>query len=241
MRFSFAGVVQGLLDALYPFRCPVCDEIVMPKGQLICRGCFEVLSFVRQPVCKKCGKEVFCSTVEYCLDCSRHRRSFEYGVALLNYDERARHSMAGIKYRNKRQYLEFYVEAVCVRFGRQILRMGADALVPVPIHPSRRRKRGFNQAEILAEGIGGKLGIPVCSGLLVRNKRTAPQKELSPLERLKNLEEAFAVGTGVEDMESVIIVDDIYTTGSTVEACTRMLKAAGVKRVYFIAVCIGME
>ena len=78
------------------------------------------------------------------------------------------------------------------------------------------------------------------SRLLVRTRKTAPQRDLDPAQRLKNLQEAFAVAPGRgADVESVILVDDIYTTGSTVEACTRVLKAAGVRRVYFVAVCIG--
>lgn len=232
-------VIGVLLDVLYPRRCPVCGQIVMPKGGLICEACFKKLSFVRQPVCKKCGKEVLNDTAEYCLDCSRHKRSFDYGIALLNYEEHAKRSMVQIKYKNKRQYLDFYIEAICLRYQKQICHMNADALIPVPIHPSRRRTRGFNQAELLAEGIGRKLEIPVYSGMLIRNKKTAPQKQLNPSERLHNLEQAFGAGEIVDGVESVILVDDIYTTGSTIEACTRVLKRMGVKRVYVLSVCIG--
>lgn len=236
MRLKF---LAACLDALYPRRCPVCDEIVMPKGRLICENCFKKLSYVRQPTCKRCGKEILSDTIEYCLDCTRHKRSFEYGIALLNYEEKAKHAMVQIKYKNKRQYLDFFIEAICRRYETQLRHMKADALIPVPIHPSRRRERGFNQAELLAEGIGKRLGIPVCSGMLIRNKKTAPQKQLNPMERLHNLEQAFGAGEWVDGVESVILVDDIYTTGSTVEACTRVLKRMGVKRVYFVTVCIG--
>lgn len=232
---------RHLLDALYPRRCPVCDEIVMPKGQLICRNCFGELSYVSGPTCKRCGKEVADSAMEYCLDCTRHKRTFEYGIALLNYDEKARHSMTRIKYKNKRQYLDFYIEAICRRHEKGIRLMKADALVPVPIHPSRRRKRGFNQAELLAEGIGKKLGIPVCRNLLIRTKKTMPQKKLNPMERLQNLEQAFGIGNVSPGLERVILVDDIYTTGSTAEACARVLRAAGIKKVYLVTICIGKE
>lgn len=176
---------------------------------------------------------------EYCSDCLRHPRSFDRGLALLNYNEAARHSMAKIKYNNKRQYLDFYAAAISRRFGKLLMRMEADALVPVPIHPSRRRKRGFNQAEELADRIGKQLGIPVRSDLLVRTRKTLPQKELNPTERLKNLEEAFCVPRGRGHIGSVILVDDIYTTGSTAEACTRALRQAGAEHVFVLSVCIG--
>ncbi|MEG0565580.1 MAG: phosphoribosyltransferase family protein, partial [Hungatella sp.] len=114
-----------------------------------------------------------------------------------------------------------------------------DALVPVPIHASRRRRRGFNQAELLAYGIGGKLGIAVYPEMLIRDKKTMPQKKLNPQERLLNLEQAFAAGVADPAVESVILVDDIYTTGSTIEACTRTLRKMGIKKVYFLTICIG--
>ena len=170
---------------------------------------------------------------------------FDYGRALLNYNNTAKKSMADIKYRNRREYLDFYAEAVCLRYGKLLMRLGADALVPVPVHPSRRRQRGFNQAEVLADEIGRRLDVPVYPNLLVRTKKTAPQKELSAAERLKNLSGAFAFGRPGERRErvwfrllmegrfpdgkkppavpeTVILVDDIYTTGSTMEACARV-------------------
>lgn len=229
-----------LLDALFPRRCPVCGDIVMPKGELICPSCRGQLSYVQSPYCLKCGKEVLSRSVEYCFDCSRHPHSFEYGIALLNYNEAAARSMAAVKYRNKREYLDFFAEEAARRCGSHLTAMEADCLVPVPVHPSRLKSRGFNQAQVLAEKLGTILGLPVCPGLLRRNKKTEPQKELNPRERLRNLEQAFAADPyQAGEIERAILVDDIYTTGSTIEACTRALRQAGVKKVYFFAVCIG--
>ena len=236
---AVSHLLSIFFDALYPRRCPVCDEIIVPKGALICPACFPKLSYVKGPTCKKCGKQVFSETIEYCYDCTRHPHSFEYGLAFINYDDHAKHSMSAIKYKNKRQYLDFYAEAICQRYASQILRMNAQALIPVPVHPSRKRQRGFNQAELLADKIGARLHIPVYPGALIRNKKTAPQKQLNPSERLKNLEQAFKAGTIPPQVTDVILVDDIYTTGSTIEACARVLLAAGIRHVYFISICIG--
>lgn len=196
--------------------------------------------------------------MEYCPDCARHQRSFDEGVSLLNYNSAARRSMAAIKYKNRREYLDFYAEAIWHRYGKWLEYRRADALVPVPVHPSRLRQRGFNQAEELAKRLSRRLGIPVANDLIIRLRKTAPQKELTPQERLKNLRQAFAVsgryskaavlggaeykgsrGKNAVIPRSVILVDDIYTTGSTVEACTRVLKEAGVKHVYCVTICIG--
>lgn len=84
----------GFLDLLYPRRCPVCSEIVMPKGNLICPDCMEKLAFVRRPVCKCCGKEIVSLEAEYCFDCTRHPHSFDSGMALINYNDTASRSMA---------------------------------------------------------------------------------------------------------------------------------------------------
>ena len=232
------------MEALYPRRCPVCGEIVMPKGRLICPSCLLRLSPVQSPVCQKCGKEVWSEEVEYCSDCVKHRRSFARGIALFNYTEETARSMAAVKYKNKREYLDFYAEAAAEKLKQYAKReeWQFDVLVPVPVHSARKRKRGFNQAEVLAERMGEKLKVPVCSNFLYRIRNTEPLKELTPDERLQNLQQAFradAEALRVSGAQKVLLVDDIYTTGSTAEACTRTLLNAGIEKVCFFAVCIG--
>ena len=199
------------------------------------------LHFIRQPSCKKCGTELIADRAEYCPDCLRRQRSFESGVALIRYDTVAQKSIAAVKYKNRREYLDFYAEAIARRYG-YFFKCHKDAvLVPVPVHPARLRSRGFNQAGELAVRLGRLTGLPVNERLLVRTKKTAPQKELGPDERLRNLRHAFAVPAGIAAKlpQTVILADDIYTTGSTIEACARVLKAAGVRQVYFVSICIG--
>lgn len=244
----------NLIDMIFPRRCPVCGEIVLPQGALICETCVPKLSPVRQPTCRKCGKEVIGERTEYCPDCMRHKRSFESGVALFRYNEAARKSMAAVKYKNKREYLDFYAAAADYRFRRTAAAWRADALIPVPVHVSRMRTRGFNQAEEFARRLGKLWDVPVETGVLVRSKKTVPQRELNPQERLKNLQQAFTVrperrtygqkqahggGNCLRDaLKTVILIDDIYTTGSTMEACARALKEAGVSEIHFIVICI---
>ncbi len=176
---------------------------------------------------------------EYCPDCLRRKRSFEYGVALIRYNAAAQKSMAAVKYKNRREYLDFYAEAIARRYGSFFARHDDAVLIPVPVHPARLRSRGFNQAGELAMRLGMRTGLAVNTSLLVRTRKTAPQKELGPEERLRNLRHAFAVADVPVLPRRVILVDDIYTTGSTIEACTRVLKAAGVGQVFFVSICIG--
>ncbi len=233
-----------IIEALYPRRCPVCGEIVMPKGELICPACLGRLSPVKSPTCQKCGKEVYSEETEYCRDCMKHRRSFSRGMALFNYTEEAARSIAAIKYKNKREYLDFYAAAAAEKLWqyKNMKSWRFDALVPVPVHPARKRKRGFNQAEELAVRIAKRLNVPVYPEFLYRIRNTDPLKEMNPDERLRNLQQAFQAdedSISESNVRTVLLVDDIYTTGSTAEACTRALLKAGIEKVCFFAVCIG--
>jgi len=218
--------------------------VIRPEKQ-IHKRCLQYLSPVRQPVCKKCGKEVLGEAMEYCLDCSRHPRTFDSGMAVLNYNKAAMQSMAAIKYKNRREYLDFYAGLADYRFAKKVHYLKPEVLIPVPVHPSRLRRRGFNQAFELARRLAGRWDIPVEGRMLIRTRKTMPQRNLNPGERLKNLQEAFAVAPRwlkrYPVPETVLLVDDIYTTGSTIEACARVLKRAGVKKIYFVTICIGAE
>ena len=223
----------------FPRRCPVCHGIVAPGGGLVCPECKKRLSYVTGPACMKCGKELHSETGEYCLDCRRKEFHYRWGVALLNYDETARGSIAAFKYKNRREYADFYAEEILRRYGKRLRGVKADALIPVPVHPARRRQRGFNQAEVLARRLSPALGVPVRTDLLARVRKTAPQKNLDNRERLSNLSRAFKARRSGSPVRTAILVDDIYTTGSTIEACTRALAQIGVETVYFVTIAIG--
>ena len=111
--------------------------------------------------------------------------------------------------------------------------------MPVPVHKSKLRDRGYNQAEVLSVELGRRLKLPVDTGLILRDAKTTPQKGLSNQEREENLKRAFISSGKIVKYKSALIVDDIYTTGATVEACTRVLQSMGIKEVYYTSVCIG--
>ena len=125
----------------------------------------------------------------------------------------------------------------CMAIGR----CGIEAVVPVPLHSSRRRKRGFNQAELLARELGRRMQIPVYARAVFRIRNTRPQKQLDGRERQENLKGAFAVSKRWNCPKSVLLVDDIYTTGSTIHRIAGLLKKAGVQKVYFMTISIGQD
>ena len=235
-------VFNQLADFLYPPRCPVCDNVLPPPGGGICEGCRARIEYVREPRCSRCGKPLE-DEEEFCQDCRTREAAYICGKALLVYDSYMQDSMAYFKYGGRKEYAVFYAAELYRVYQEWICRVGADALVPVPIHKKRLRKRGYNQADLLAVELGRLTNIPVRQEILCRRKDTLPQKELSGVQRRRNLEGAFQLRNSTEELnqlpECVIIIDDIYTTGSTVEACAQVLKRAGLKSIYFLCLCIG--
>ena len=149
--------------------------------------------------------------------------------------------MYRFKYAGRREYARFYGRQIAYHLKDVIEEWDVDALVPVPIHRSRRIQRGYNQAEVLAKEIGFYLGIPVETHLLKRVKKTLPQKLLDDRQRQNNLKNAFKIGRNDVKCKSTIVIDDIYTTGSTIDHCAKVLKQHGVERIYYISIAIGRE
>lgn len=233
------GVKRLILDMIYPLTCPVCCDI-LPKGKLICDKCDRKLEYIIEPMCKKCGKQLDNTEKEYCYDCNRKKHIYDRGVATFKYNDAIKHSIYRFKYINKREYGAFYASRTVKVNGHIINGWDADVIIPVPLYRKKQNKRGFNQAYVLAKEIGLIMNIPCEKGLLIRKRDTIPQKELNDTERKKNLEGAFAVDrVNLSGIKAVILVDDVYTTGSTVNQCAMLLKAAGVRKVYFIALSIG--
>lgn len=240
LRFHF---YDRLLPLLYPRHCPVCGS-VLPYGNYICEKCAPELPYVREPVCLSCGKPVASSEQEYCYDCRIFPKRFRAGRALFIYNDKTRPAMTAFKYKNRRVLSPFFAREICARHAGTILRWKPDLLVPVPIHKNKRRLRGYNQAALLAQDLSALLHIPCCSNLLLRCIDTPPQKALRPQARLNNLLDAFTINPACQKqlagVSTVLLIDDIYTTGATMEICTRILHAAGVKNVYIYSVCIGI-
>lgn len=176
---------------------------------------------------------------ELCTDCETHTRSFIKGFPAMNYEGAFRNSLMEFKYNNRRDLAEYFGYEIVKRRGRDILDVGPEVIIPVPIHPHKRKTRGYNQAELLASVIGKKLHIPVDNERLLRKNDTLPQKVLDNEARENNLKNAFISADKIVQYKSALLVDDIYTTGATIEACTRVLQDAGIKDVYYTCVCIG--
>lgn len=187
----------------------------------------------------RCGKPLRKENSEYCTDCQKRDSNIVQGRSLWLHQDPVPGAVYRFKYHNRRCYGRVFAEEMAVHYGKWIASKDIGVIIPVPLHPSKKRKRGFNQAEILAGILAEETGIPIQTDVLFRIKKTSPQKMLDPGERRANLKGAFAVSKKWKACKNVLLIDDIYTTGSTIERCAGMLKKAGAENVWFLTISIG--
>lgn len=236
--FRRSKIFDLFLDLIFPRRCPFCDGIVN-FGDLICRSCKGRISYTGEDHCLKCGKKLLDNEREYCRDCMHTVHLFERGRSLYVYNGNVRAAITRFKFRGRKEYSDFFGRDMVKHLGSFIIRCHPDIIIPVPVSKEKMKKRGYNQSELLAESISEQTGIPVNRTLIIRIKNTPPMKELSRIERMKNLKGAFKINVHDVKCRNVLIVDDIYTTGSTIDAMTEELKKAGIQNVYFVALAAG--
>ena len=245
-----------MVSLLFPPRCPVCDEILEPeetkKG--IHLACENKLYPIFGAVCMHCGRPLvdsnpkkqeteYDSAREYCYDCVQkgytRQSNIAQGKALYLYKGAVKTSMYRFKYSNKREYAQYFAQQAVKRYGEWIKQRQIEIIVPVPMYLPKQRRRGYNQAERFARALSELTGIPMDNSLVYRVEDTTPQKELGGNQRKNNLKNAFQIGKNVVQYRCAMVVDDIYTTGSTAEAVARELIKQGTHRVYLLTVCIG--
>lgn len=234
-----------MVACVFPPRCPVCGRLRFPWEASTCMGCADKLHFIREPVCLACGREIAEEEREYCPECEKVRPVIVRNFAVWQYDREMKRSITDFKYGGRTEYTSFYVRNFVKSYGTQFKKLGIRVLVPVPCSKKRKRFRGFNQAEVFARALAKELGCEVCM-LLKRTRDTLPQNALDPKERRKNLVNAFAWDTNAAAELSgrpgaVAVVDDIYTTGNTMNSCAAVLLQHGIAEVYGISICVGGE
>lgn len=239
------------MELLYPRKCIFCSKAIPMKSyrgiiqeksyDFLCERCRTNVknTYIEEPYCLKCGKQLDSMTQEYCADCMRKSHIYDRGLSVFKYHDDVKESIYRFKYKDCKCYGDFYGEQMAERYGNIIKKWHPDAIVPVPIHRQRMRKRGYNQAELIGRVLSDRLNIPMDINILFRDRKTEPQKRLSKDIRIKNVENAFKVSRNVVKYNKIILVDDIYTTGATINECARVLKQAGVQEICFISICIG--
>ena len=243
MKYETGSVLDRILELLFPPRCFVCDRLLetsdIRAGRRIHRTCVGKLEPVKQPFCFHCGCPLPDAEMEYCDDCKRKHSYIEQGRALFVYRGAVRKAMYRFKYTNRRRYAVFLAEEAKARLMDWMSERKIEAIVPVPMFRKKEKQRGYNQAELFARELSRCTGIPCESHIVFRMRNTLPQKELGDREREKNVKSAFQTSGFVVQYKRILIVDDIYTTGATVESVAHVLHRAGAEHIFVLAACIG--
>lgn len=234
----FQKIIEGAASWLWPEACPFCGRVESLGICDACRRKADALK-VREPRCMRCGKPLRFAEQEYCYDCMHMRHRYDRGYGMWIHREPVSTSIYQFKYHNQRRYGVYYAEELICCYGHIIKRWDPDLIIPIPLHKKRRRKRGYNQAAVICRIIGRRLGITVDERSLIRKQHTDPQKALGHQERKRNLKDAFALKNGFRPVPAVLLIDDIYTTGNTIDAASAVLKKKGVEKVYFLTISIG--
>lgn len=232
--------VESFLEIIYPekntcFICEEFDEEITDK--YICSNCEKKIKKIAPPVCSKCSKPIdYNSFTNLCQECCDVDRYFEISKSPYVYEGLIKKAIYSYKYYNKTYFYKFFGNLL-VDFMKSIDYTNFDYIVSVPLHSSKMKKRGYNQSELLARHISDKLSIPYIDALK-RTKKTLKQSEQSKEERRKNLKDAFTVKSSAQEIinSSLLLVDDIYTTGSTVDECSKALINYGAAKVYVITI-----
>lgn len=235
------NIIEEWKEFLYPRRCPGCNEILYEeeKEDGYCRRCKTKIHYIGDAGCIKCGKKLKDATQTICNDCRRRNHVFVQNKAVYVYTGPMKLAMYRFKYSNCRTYGKTFVEDVWKIHAIWLQSLSVDAVIPVPMYRKKEKRRGYNQAEVLAREIAQKLGCPLETKLVVRAKNTVPLKNLNDTQRKKNLENAFKIRKNGVKLNKILLIDDIYTTGSTLDGVTTALLAAGVREVYCLTICAG--
>ena len=225
---SLKPYVSALADLFFPQRCVGCER---RASDLLCRHCFEALPEIGRPVCARCGMPTAFETF-VCDECKGVDFGFESARAPLRYEGVGKEIVHSLKYRGYTAVVERL--AAPLMLGVLDGERHYDAVVPVPLHRSRLRRRGFNQAELLARGVAREINAPVSDTLQVV-RRTRDQTELSAAERRANVEGAYTARGRVRGR--VLLIDDVFTTGATMSACAWTLLQAGAEEVHSVSLC----
>jgi ComF family protein len=234
IALSKSDGVAALVTLLYPPVCTICGANT-PAGKYLCDQCDEKAVRILGPFCQKCTEpfEGAITSSFTCANCAHRAIHFDAAVAAYRSRGIVREIIHSFKY-NRQIYLRRLIARwLCAALDDERLRNRRfDVIVPVPLHPTRQRERGFNQASLLAELLSAEISVP-SKLLLERTRYTTTQTALDRAERMENLHNAFRLRktANVRDLH-VLLIDDVLTTGSTLSECARVLKRAGAISVH---------
>lgn len=229
-------IKEAAADLFFPRRCPLCGALIQ-HNERICSRCAKDMEFIRRPVCGKCGRP------SGTCGCGRERFAFTRNVSPLVYTRAAKRGIHRMKFRNVPSACRYFglLMANVVRLEYLDADLRFDCVIGVPMYPEEQRERGYNQANLLAETVASELELPYSARVLVKYRRNHRQHTLSLTERRKNIKDVFRVARpeAVEG-KTVLLCDDVTTSGSTLNECALILLNAGAKAVYCVTATVAV-
>jgi len=232
LRGAVGAAADGLVAVLYPFECVSCGRSLPARG-ILCEACVPEPAEGGEDRCSVCGAPVADRLIDLCLVCGTRERGFDRLVALGSYDGCWGELVRKLKFEREIAVGRWLSEQLAEAARRASIEDDLDVVTYVPMTPGERRRRGFNQAQVLARGVAAELGLPLRRSL-VKRRRTRPQTMLPAKERRGNLQDAFRAVPS--KCARALLIDDISTTGSTAEECARALRQAGFSSVRVLVV-----
>lgn len=224
-------IIKAILNALFPedYACLLCGREVF-DGRQLCTECEKTVTYNDKATCPICGRKT--ANEQICLECKAQAPLFDKGVSAFVYEGGARNLI--LKFKNDGAYLKNYLARnlynKCLTFS------DADAVCFVPMTKKAYRKRGYNQSELLAKELGKMLSLPVLKDAIEKVKSSTAQKTLTRAQRAENLKGCFRAKREEVKDKTLILVDDVLTTGATADAICKELKKRGAKKIYFASV-----
>ncbi len=244
---------KALLDLLFPSNiyCICCGNLIDgSRVYALCDQCMEAIHWANGRTCTKCGK-VLADTEkrrlldqvgqnqELCDDCKHNRHFFQQGFTCMQYGSVEREMIHKYKFNGCAYMGEKLGRIMLDRIRME--RLQVDMITAVPMHPKKQMKRGYNQSELMAKVVAKGLGVVYNNRVLIRKNYKAPMNKLDARQRQLNVQDAYAVRENALNLnrKSILLIDDVYTTGSTADECSSLLIQAGAERVYVLTLAAG--
>jgi ComF family protein len=225
-RSRVQQAANSLMDLVLPSTCAVCRQV----GDLLCRDCRATLPRIETALCTRCGRTLADNSVTYCQRCARQPLLLEYVRTPFFFEDPLSGIIHQLKYNGLFALAKPVADLMADAWPEAATNV--DVIVPIPLHEQRQKVRGYNQAALLARRLGQRWDVPVSEDGLQRSRYTQPQVGLSLAERQRNVTGAFTAVTAAFAGQRVLLVDDVYTTGSTLTAATKVLLEAGAVFVW---------
>lgn len=232
---SLKVVSELALGFVYPNVCQICaNERATPAEGYVCARCWQQVRFIRPPFCRRCGLpfEGELTAAFECSNCRDMELHFCSARSAVSATGAVLEVIHRYKYRRALWFEPFLADLLVREAVPELREQRWDYVVPVPLHPAKKRQREFNQAERLAKHLSAATAIPLEAGLLKRVVPTRTQTKLTRQERAENMRNAFAICNGLKlTGKRILLFDDVFTTGATTSACAKTLRAAGAEEV----------